>query len=242
MKILLSNDDGVDAVGLKILEKIAVTVFPEANIFVYAPDKSISGAGRSMTFGSGKKVRVERRDNNHFCVYGTPTDCVEIACRLHKFDLVLTGVNHGWNLGQDFYLSGTVQQACHAVEYFNVPAIAFSSDKKALLDGRVDSHLEKILATLKEFGHRGGLISVNFPAHSFSETLIVGLGNYLAVGSLTPVCQEGSSDWFDLLEPMSKMEISDKAETTDVCRIMQGKIAVSLHLGADAPFPICVPW
>jgi 5'-nucleotidase len=119
MKILLTNDDGLNSFGLDLLEEIIKDIYKGAKIVVYAPNKSISGAGRSMTFGNGKLVRVREEENNHFRVYGTPTDCVEIACRLHKIDLVFSGINKGLNLGQDFYLSGTIQAALHS-DYFSI--------------------------------------------------------------------------------------------------------------------------
>jgi len=126
-RILLSNDDGIHAPGLKILEKIARTLSDD--IWIVAPESEQSGAAHSLTLG--RPLRTRQLGEKTFSIDGTPTDCVMIA--LNKLitdrppDLMLSGVNHGSNLGEDVTYSGTVAAAMEAT-LFGVPAIALSQE------------------------------------------------------------------------------------------------------------------
>lgn len=111
MRILLTNDDGVHAPGLKVLEKIARTLSDD--IWIVAPSEEQSGAGHSLTLS--RPVRIRRHDEKHFSVTGTPTDAVMMAVgHLMKDcppDLILSGVNRGANIAEDVTYSGTVSAA-----------------------------------------------------------------------------------------------------------------------------------
>ena len=111
MRILLTNDDGVHAPGLKVLEAIARTLSDD--IWIVAPMEEQSGAGHSLTLT--RPLRVRKHGEKHFSVSGTPTDAVMMAVRqLMKDsppDLVLSGVNRGANLAEDITYSGTVAAA-----------------------------------------------------------------------------------------------------------------------------------
>ncbi len=111
MRILLTNDDGIHAPGLKILEAIARKLSDD--IWVVAPQEEQSGAGHSLTLS--RPVRVRRHDDRRFSVSGTPTDAVMMALGVvmgdHKPDLILSGVNRGANLAEDVTYSGTVSAA-----------------------------------------------------------------------------------------------------------------------------------
>ena len=124
-RILVSNDDGINAVGIKTLERIALALSDD--VWVVAPETNQSGAAHSLTLS--RPLRVRRYGERHFAVDGTPTDCVLIALQRiveePPVDLVLSGVNHGANLGEDVTYSGTVAAAMEAT-LFKVPAIAFS--------------------------------------------------------------------------------------------------------------------
>ncbi|MDP1603333.1 MAG: 5'/3'-nucleotidase SurE [Legionella sp.] len=123
MKILISNDDGVYAPGIRALANEMATL---AEITVVAPDRNRSGASNSLTLT--RPLRIKKLDNGHYCVEGTPTDCVHLA--LTGFlepgvDLVVSGINEGANLGDDILYSGTVAAAMEG-RYLGLPAIAFS--------------------------------------------------------------------------------------------------------------------
>ena len=123
MKILISNDDGVSAPGIRAL---AMELSSLADIDVMAPDRNRSGASNSLTLTN--PLRVRQLDNGYYSVEGTPTDCVHLA--LTGFfettvDMVVSGINDGANLGDDILYSGTVAAAMEG-RYLGFPAIAVS--------------------------------------------------------------------------------------------------------------------
>ena len=123
MRILISNDDGVLAPGLRALVNELSIV---ADIDVMAPDRNHSGASNSLTLS--RPLRARQMDNGYYSVEGTPTDCVHLA--LTGFfdpvaDLVVSGINEGANLGDDILYSGTVAAAMEG-RFLGLPAIAVS--------------------------------------------------------------------------------------------------------------------
>ncbi|MBI1954228.1 MAG: 5'/3'-nucleotidase SurE [Proteobacteria bacterium] len=125
MRILLCNDDGIHAQGLKILERIARQFSDD--IWIIAPEKNHSGAGHSLTLSY--PLRIREISDHKFAIDGTPTDCIFIAAnhimKEYRPDLVLSGVNFGGNLGEDITYSGTVAAAMEAT-LFKIPAFALS--------------------------------------------------------------------------------------------------------------------
>lgn len=123
MRILLSNDDGVHADGLAALIEALSAI---ADLDVVAPDRDRSGASNSLTFKTPLRPQVLR--NGAVSLEGTPTDCVHMALRGYlkkKPDLVVSGINHGANLGDDVLYSGTVAAAMEA-RILGIPSIAVS--------------------------------------------------------------------------------------------------------------------
>ena len=125
MRILISNDDGINAPGLAVLEKIARELSDD--VWVCAPAEEQSGAGHSLTLH--QPVRLREHGPRRFSVTGTPTDSVNLALRklfADKLpDLVLSGVNSGENLGDDVTYSGTVSAAMEGA-LAGIPAVALS--------------------------------------------------------------------------------------------------------------------
>ena len=110
MRILLTNDDGIHAPGLAVLETIARTLSDD--IWICAPAEEQSGAGHSLTLT--RPVRLRKHDDRRFSVSGTPTDAVAMGLRKvlpEPPNLILSGVNRGANLGDDVTYSGTVAAA-----------------------------------------------------------------------------------------------------------------------------------
>ena len=110
MRILLTNDDGISAPGLYVLEKIAAQLSDD--IWICAPSDEQSGAGHSLSIS--RPVRLRKHAERRFSVSGTPTDSVMMALRMvmpEAPDLILSGVNRGANLGDDVTYSGTVSAA-----------------------------------------------------------------------------------------------------------------------------------
>jgi 5'-nucleotidase len=122
MKFLLTNDDGIDAPGLRALLEAAA---PLGESLLAAPAEHLSGCSHQVT--TGRPIRVEGRGEGRFAVFGTPADCVRVG--LHGLAAgaawVLSGVNAGGNLGADIHHSGTVAAVREAVLH-GVPGVAVS--------------------------------------------------------------------------------------------------------------------
>lgn len=124
MRVLITNDDGINAPGLAVLEEIAREFTDD--IWVCAPSEEQSGAGHSLTLTH--PVRLRKHGERRFSVSGTPTDSVMLALRKalpEKPDLILSGVNRGANLGDDITYSGTVSAAIEGA-LAGIKAIALS--------------------------------------------------------------------------------------------------------------------
>jgi 5'-nucleotidase len=123
-RILVTNDDGIDAPGLTVLESIARLL--SNDVWVVAPETQQSGAAHSVTLH--RPLRFSERAEKRYAVAGTPTDCVITAVRAimpGPIDLVLSGVNQGPNVADDVTHSGTVAAAMEGA-LCNIPSIAFS--------------------------------------------------------------------------------------------------------------------
>lgn len=123
MKILVSNDDGYRAEGIA---RLRAALEPLAEVTVVAPDRNRSGAGNSLTLEV--PLRVYQAGPDIYFVPGTPTDCVHLAISglfEHEFDMVVSGVNDGANLGDDVLYSGTVAAAIEG-RFLGLPTVAVS--------------------------------------------------------------------------------------------------------------------
>lgn len=173
MRILLTNDDGINAPGLYVLEKIAAQLSDD--IWICAPSEEMSGAGHSLTLS--RPVRLREHAPRRFSVTGTPTDSVNMALRKvlpGKPDLILSGVNRGANLGDDITYSGTVSAAMEGA-LAGIPSIALS---QVYTGERVGNAVDfsaaeewgaKVLKALVETDIAPRtLLNVNFPAVSGS--------------------------------------------------------------------------
>ena len=169
MRILLTNDDGIHAPGLKVLEDIARQFSDD--IWICAPSEEQSGAGHSLTLT--RPVRLNRLDERRFAVTGTPTDSVMMALRTvmpEAPDIILSGVNRGANLGDDITYSGTVSAAIEGA-LAGIRSIAFSQvyAREGMGDevpfGAAREWGPKVLAKLLDapMAERT-LININFPA------------------------------------------------------------------------------
>jgi 5'-nucleotidase len=168
MRILVSNDDGVYAPGLK---QLADALLQIADVTVVAPDRNRSGVSNSLTLEH--PLRVVTAANGYYSVNGTPTDCVHIALTglLKELpDMVVSGINEGSNLSDDVLYSGTVAAATEG-RFLGLPAIAIS------LAGRRCLHYETAALVAKMLVERLrmqpltalSLINVNVPDVPFAE-------------------------------------------------------------------------
>lgn len=167
MKILLTNDDGINAPGLGVLEEIARELSDD--IWIVAPEIEQSGQSRSITLT--QPVRTRDVAENTWAVAGTPSDCVLLALRdllPDAPDLILSGVNNGQNLAEDTSFSGTVAAAMFGME-MGVPSIALSQAKNFRQRGSLPWETAikwgaKTVRPLIDKGWPGELVlNVNFP-------------------------------------------------------------------------------
>src|SRR6201987_3719608 len=170
MRMLLTNDDGVNARGLRLLETVARKFSDD--VWIVAPTEEQSGAGHSLTLTT--PVRLRRHDERRFSVTGTPTDAVMLALahimRDSPPDLVMSGINRGANLAEDVTYSGTVSAAMEGA-LAGVRSIALSQaySREGMGDtvpfAAAEVWTERVLGPLLDFetdAHT--LINVNFPA------------------------------------------------------------------------------
>ena len=173
MRILITNDDGVHAHGLKVLERIASKLGDE--VFIVAPESDQSGVSHSLSLNN--PLRLREVGPRHFAVQGTPTDCVIMGVRRLLADappdLILSGVNRGQNVAEDVTYSGTIAAAMEGA-LLGVPSIALSQcyggardkvewDCAETLGPQI---VERILAAGVP---EGMLVNVNFPACSAAK-------------------------------------------------------------------------
>jgi 5'-nucleotidase len=165
MRILLTNDDGIHAPGLAVLEEIAAQLSDD--VWVCAPAEEQSGAGHSLTLH--QPVRLREHGERRFSVTGTPTDSVGLGLRKlfadRKPDLVLSGVNAGENLGDDITYSGTISAAMEAA-LAGIPAIGLSQAFRERGPGFDAARAwgARVLAPLIDIQMaRRTLVNVNFP-------------------------------------------------------------------------------
>ncbi|WP_240223060.1 5'/3'-nucleotidase SurE [Rheinheimera hassiensis] len=168
MRILLSNDDGVHAKGMQVLQQALSQI---AEVTTVGPDRNCSGASNSLTLIN--PLRVQQMENGFLSVNGTPTDCVHLAIsQLLDFtpDLVVAGINHGANLGDDVLYSGTVAAATEG-RHLGLPAIAVS------LAGRDEEHFAtaayvtvQVIKKLKSHPLPADqILNINVPAVSIEQ-------------------------------------------------------------------------
>lgn len=225
MKILLSNDDGVHAQGI---HELADELRDLAEVIIVAPDRNRSGASNSLTLE--QPLRVQEIAENTYSVQGTPTDCVHFALNeLLKDDmpdLVLTGINHGANLGDDVLYSGTVAAAMEG-HFLGVQSVAFSLVGKkhfktaaAIARRIVEQHLAKPIPTNR-------LLNVNVPdlsLEALSGTQVTRLGaRHHAEDMIKQKDPRGHDIYW--LGPPGKEQ--DAGEGTDFYSIEHGFVSVT---------------
>lgn len=165
-RILVSNDDGISAPGIKVLEKIARSL--SKDVWVVAPETEQSAVAHSLTIR--RPLRVRKLGRRRFAVDGTPTDSVLLAVNAvmkgKKPDLVLSGINRGGNLGEDVTYSGTVAAAMEGT-LLGIPAIALSQQidpSQPIKWNTAEAYAAEVIRRVTAVGWRKNvLMNVNFP-------------------------------------------------------------------------------
>lgn len=238
MRILLTNDDGIDAPGFKALYEV---VKPLGEIAISAPDKQASATGHSISLNTPFRVqKAEWSGVDHaYRVSSTPADCVRIAVlRLlpWKPDLVISGINQGANYGTLILYSGTVAAAAEAV-ILGIPAVAISLTSHTYKNFEISA---KFCAQLTQWIEKMGLepgvlLNVNVPPLEQKEIKGVALthqGQFRHIDDLEPHADLAGHFAYVL---NSTNEPIEEHPDSDVAKVQAGYISVSpLHLDLTA--------
>jgi 5'-nucleotidase len=214
-QILITGDDGPEATGIKVLRDHARQAYPQARIVQVTTEKQHSGASFSCSPGWERwKTTVPTRiDDNTYTLDLTPCDIITRLFLLpdpitdQPWDLVMSGVNHGSNVGTDIFLSATCSMAMMASSFYGAAAFAFSQDlptEEGIFDGALNRrHFASADRVLPEFlrstqGNAGECWNVNFPVlatQGYKSTKAAHYSRYRTPPtSLVPRAQEESSD------------------------------------------------
>ncbi len=239
MRILCSNDDGILARGLACLERAAT---PLGDVWVVAPDREQSATSHSLTLHH--PLRPVKLGDQRWQVDGTPTDCVMLAIEAllpERPDFVLSGINHGPNMGEDVLYSGTVAAAMEGLA-LGVPSIAISfagrvlSADEPLLDELVESltGVLRHLTSLPDFP-ADTLLNVNLPAIPADQVKgikLTRLGRRVFSDSLQPM----KDPWGREIFWIGGGSVAwSGAEDSDFRAVKEGYISVTpLHLDLTA--------
>ncbi len=226
-RILVTNDDGIDASGIKLLERMLEGL---GELFVIAPLEEQSGSSHSLTIG--KPVRIFERDSNHIAIAGTPTDCVLLAHHSimdAKIDLVVSGINVGYNLADDVLYSGTVAAAMEG-RILRYPSLAFSTERGLNIT-------DSALAFIREFSKmvlnssRPVFSSVNIPPCEPKGVRVTRLGKRVYKDVVSRTRNENGECHLILSGEMSSILVKG----SDTEAIDEGYISVTpLHLDLTA--------
>jgi 5'-nucleotidase len=226
--ILLTNDDGYQAPGLRAL---AAAFADFATVSVVAPSQEQSGAAQSLTLR--RPIVVQQIAEHEWAVEGTPADCVIVA--LHKLlpekpDLVISGINHGANLGENVYYSGTVGAAREAALH-HIPAVAMSlCSKGATVKFESAARVARSTADLilKEGLPDQVLLNVNVPAPWSGEVKFTRQSKKITRNQLSEGRDPRGRSYFWLFEQRIDKDV---APDTDYAAIFSGAVSITpLHL------------
>jgi 5'-nucleotidase len=244
MRIVLTNDDGIEASGLAAARRALEQSEAVSEVLVVAPDRNRSGVGRSISFD--EPLRLEERTMADgapgYACSGTPVDCVRlVALGVMDFepDLVFSGINHGENLGDDITYSGTVAGALEGI-VIGVPGIAvsLSIERPWHAEEKLDLHFGPVaefsvrLAEIaaKELPDKR-ILNVNAPnllASELSGTRVTRLGRRLYKDELIEVKDSEGRVTYDIYNNPPKHHYE---EGTDLLAVERGEISVTpVHL------------
>jgi 5'-nucleotidase len=233
-RILISNDDGIHAPGIKVLTRIAKTISDD--VWVVAPEVEQSGASHSLTVRT--PVRIRKIGDRRYSVGGTPTDCVLLGAlqilKDHPPDLVLSGVNGGGNLAEDVQHSGTVAAATMGAS-LGFPAIAFSQhfvmgsplDFSAALQYGPELIRKLMAAPWRRDTVVNTVVNINFPdrpAKAITGISVTRQGRRRIKEHITEAVDPFGRPYYWIGAPRKEQELR---KDSDISAVMRGEIAVT---------------
>ncbi len=231
MRILLTNDDGINATGIKVLAEHLAQI---GHVSIVAPDRERSAAGHSLTLHH--PLRSLKVADDTYAVDGTPTDCVNLG--IHKLlscmpDIVISGINHGANLGDDITYSGTVSAAMEAT-LMGIPAfaISLSTNKEIGNFAAAAMFAVKLAGIIRERGLPGDtFLNVNvpdLPQELLKSTVVTSQGKRSYEGMIVDKVDPRGRNYYWI--GSVDMNFHD-IEGTDYYAVSRGHISVTpLHL------------
>jgi len=240
MRILVSNDDGYFAPGIAALAEALATV---GEVTVVAPERDRSGASNSLTLD--RPLSLRRAANGFYFVNGTPTDCVHLAVTGmldHLPDMVVSGINHGANMGDDTIYSGTVAAATEGF-LLGVPAIAVSLVSKGASDFSTAARVAKdLVERFKRAPFRQAvLLNVNVPDLPFEALGGLRVTRLGKRHKAEPVIRTQTPRQETVYWVGAAGEAADAGEGTDFHAVANGCVSVTplqidlTHTGLIAP-------
>lgn len=234
MRLLITNDDGIKSYGLHTLVK---EMEKEHDVLVVAPSEQRSACGHSVTLHRPliiREVGIDGIKSKAYSVDGTPADCVKIAVDKilsNRVDIILSGINHGLNLGTDVIYSGTVSAAIEGAIY-KIPSIAVSMDIEAGYNDftAAAAYTREILSYSKKNSLRDDIVlNVNVPAipkEKIKGIKVCQLGNRIYENCYIETMTESSEIGYKLQGSPSDTDEED----TDIYNIKRGYVTVTpLH-------------
>jgi len=227
-RIIVSNDDGITGPGLMPLLRAMKKI---GHAIAVVPDKERSAGSHALTIR--RPIRMRRIADDLYATDGSPADCMRlgvIEIFKGKVDLAVSGINRGWNIGEDVTYSGTVAAAREAV-LFGLPAIAFSQEASSLsYDGAVPFCSKFARLVLKSRLPPGICLNVNFPKvkpGAKPRPVIASLGRHYYLRQVRKKTDaEGPAYWLES-EPSKR----EHPEDSDIALVHAGRITITpLHV------------
>lgn len=224
--ILITNDDGVQSRGIRALRTAAAAL---GRVIVVAPTREQSASSHSITID--RPLRHIEHEVDVHSIDGTPADCVYLALFEQRFlprrpDLVLSGINHGHNLGTSVFYSGTIAGAREAAMR-GIPAIAFSTHPESDFE-RDASHAallaQRFLGALRVTDTEVALLNVNFPRTDPRGRLVTRVGRQLYEENVIPRRDPGGREYFWI---GGRLTDSGEREGTDAHAIELGYVSIT---------------
>ncbi|GIU18260.1 5'/3'-nucleotidase SurE [Shewanella sp. MBTL60-007] len=224
MKILISNDDGVNAEGIAALTRAMSQI---AETLTVGPDRNCSGASNSLTLTN--PLRLNTLDNGFISVSGTPTDCVHLAIRelyQDEPDMVVSGINAGANMGDDTLYSGTVAAAMEG-RFLGFPAIAISLVGYEHYETAAHYALKIVKALQENPVAQDKILNINVPDLPLSEVKgmkITRLGARHRAEGMVRTLDPAGKEIFWLGPPGDEQ---DASEGTDFYAVANGYVSIT---------------
>jgi 5'-nucleotidase len=222
-RILLTNDDGIAAPGLRALEEAMQSL---GEVWVAAPASEQSATSRAITLR--RPLRYEASGPRRYAVHGTPADTVMMA--IHQIldfrpDLLVSGINQGPNLGENIFYSGTVAAAAEAVKY-GIPAIAMSVDSRANADfSEAAAFAPKLAAQVLRRGLPAGVaLNVNVPCPWSKGIEVTRQSQKISRNLMVEVFDPYERPYYWMHE---EVPVDEAEPGTDYAAIRDGKISIT---------------